>query len=114
MYIRSYPPPVSLTPSNTQLRALGGEKRRGEKKRRKARSNPLGHPTLLWEEQDLPQMLSYLDSLHLQVRTQGSLQSLVSANSTATALRCSQARLGPPHIPAGHRGAGGETKNKDL
>lgn len=114
MYIRSYPPPVSLTSSNTQLRALVGGKRRGGKKRRKARSNPLGHPTLLWEEQDLPQILSYLDSLHLQVRTQGSPQSLVSANSSATALPCSRARLGPPHIPAGHRSAGGETKNKDL
>lgn len=59
-------------------------------------------------------MLSYLDSLHLQVRTQGSPQSLVSENSTATALPCSQAQLGPPHIPAGHRSEGGETKNKDL
>lgn len=64
---------------------VGGKEKEEKKVRRKARSNPLGQPTLLWEEQDLPLMLSYLYPLHLQVRTPGKPRSLVSAHSIATA-----------------------------
>lgn len=75
--------PGKPQPQQHPAASLG--KRRRKKKRRKTRSNPLGQPTLFWEDQDLPLMLSCLYPLHLQVRTQGKPRSLVSAHSTATA-----------------------------
>lgn len=47
-------------------------------------------------------------------RTGGRPQTPASANGTATALPGSRTWLRPPHVPAGHRDAGGDAESEEF
>lgn len=58
-------------------------------------------------------LVFFLSATSHQARTRGRPQTPASANGTAAALPASRTWLRPPHVPAGHRDAGGDAESED-
>lgn len=79
---------------------------------------PLGHHTLLWEDQDLPIVPNSSGSLHPEAAAETGHEAdpkprcqLTAPPQPYPAVALSREH---PHVPAGHRDEGGNAANEDF